>query len=61
VPMAAAGERGPSGVRPDLGFSENDIAAALGQVNPASARPDTIEAARDRGARRVFKALERKR
>jgi hypothetical protein len=45
----------------DLGFSENDIAAALGQTNPASARPYTIEAARNKGARRVFKALERKR
>ena len=45
----------------DLGFSENDIAAALGQVNPASARPYTIEAARDRGARRVFKALKKRR
>ncbi len=45
----------------DLGFSENDIAGALGQANPASARPYTIEAARTKGAYRVFKALEKKR
>jgi hypothetical protein len=45
----------------DLGFSENDIAGALGQVNPASARPYTIEAARKQGALRVFKALDKKR
>jgi integrase len=44
----------------DLGFSENDIAGALGQSNPASARPYTIEAARKKGALRVFKALDRK-
>lgn len=45
----------------DKGFSENDIAAALGHSNPASARPYTIEAARTKGARRVFKALDGKR
>jgi hypothetical protein len=45
----------------DLGFSENDIAGALGNASAASARPYTIEAARERGARRVFKALEKKR
>lgn len=45
----------------DLGFSENDIAGALGHANPASARPYTIEAARKKGAERVFKALDKKR
>lgn len=45
----------------DMGFSETDIAGALGQTNPASARPYTVEAARKRGANRVFKALSRKR
>ncbi len=45
----------------DLGFSENDIAGALGQSNPASARPYTVEAARKRGADRVFRALDKKR
>jgi hypothetical protein len=45
----------------DLGFSENDIAGALGQANPASARPYTIEAGRRRGALRVFKALDKAR
>ncbi len=45
----------------DLGFSENDIAGALGQSNPASARPYTIEAARKKGADRVFKALSKRR
>jgi hypothetical protein len=44
----------------DLGFSENDIAGALGQINPASARPYTIEAARRKGAQRVFKALSKR-
>jgi integrase len=43
----------------DLGFSENDIAGALGQTNPASSRPYTLEAARKKGALRVFKALSR--
>lgn len=42
----------------DKGFSEGDIAAALGQTNPASSRVYTIEAQRERGARRVFKALD---
>jgi len=45
----------------DMGMSENDIAGALGQTNPASSRPYTIEAARTQGARRVFKALAKKR
>ncbi|MFI4998499.1 MAG: tyrosine recombinase XerC [Reyranellales bacterium] len=45
----------------DMGLSENDIAGALGQTNPASSRPYTIEAARTQGARRVFKALAKKR
>jgi hypothetical protein len=44
----------------DAGFSENDIAGALGQTNPASARPYTIEAARTKGAARVFKALAKR-
>lgn len=44
----------------DLGFSENDIAGALGQTNPASARPYTIEAARTKGAARVFRALSKR-
>lgn len=44
----------------DAGFSENDIAGALGQTNPASARPYTLEAARTKGADRVFKALSRR-
>jgi hypothetical protein len=34
----------------DAGFSENDIAGALGQANPASARVYTQEAARNQGA-----------
>lgn len=44
----------------DMGFSENDIAGALGQTNPASARPYTLEAARTKGAARVFRALSRR-
>lgn len=44
----------------DLGMSENDIAGALGQANPASARPYTVEAKQKDAARRVMKALERK-
>ncbi len=44
----------------DMGFSENDIAGALGHTNPASARPYTIEAARRKGAARVFKALSKR-
>jgi hypothetical protein len=44
----------------DAGFSENDIAAALGQANPASARPYTIEGSRTQGAKRVIRALDRK-
>jgi integrase len=44
----------------DAGFSENDIAAALGQANPASARPYTLEASRSQGAKRVIRALDRK-
>ena len=35
----------------DAGFSENDIAGALGQANPASARPYTVEAVRTKGCR----------
>jgi integrase len=45
----------------DAGFSELDIAAALGQTNPASSRVYTLESAREKGAKRVFKALSRKR
>lgn len=44
----------------DAGFSEDDIAGALGQSNPASARPYTIEASRRKGADRVFKALSKR-
>jgi len=44
----------------DAGFSENDIAGALGQTNPASARPYTVEAARTKGAERVLKALAKR-
>lgn len=44
----------------DLGMSENDIAGALGQANPASARPYTIEAKQKDAARRAMRALERK-
>ncbi len=43
----------------DAGFSELDIAAALGHSSPASSRPYTVEAARKSGARRVIKALDR--
>ena len=45
----------------DAGFSELDIAAALGHSNPASSRPYTVEAARKSGARRVIQALDKKR
>ena len=45
----------------DLGFSESYIAGALGNASAASARPYTIEAAREKGARRIFRALEKKR
>lgn len=45
----------------DLGFSENDIAGAFGHANPASARPYTLEAARKKGADRVFRALDKNR
>jgi integrase len=44
----------------DLGMSENDIAGALGQAHPASARPYTVEAKQKDAARRVMRALERK-
>jgi len=43
-----------------LGFSENDIAGALGQKNPASARPYTIEHQQRDAAKRVIEALEQK-
>ncbi len=43
----------------DAGFSELDIAAALGHTNPASSRPYTIEAAQKTGARRVIEALDK--
>lgn len=43
----------------DAGFSEIDIAAALGHASPASSRPYTVEAARRSGARRVIRALDR--
>jgi integrase len=45
----------------DAGFSELDIAAALGHSSPASSRPYTIEAARKSGARRVIRALDKRR
>jgi integrase len=45
----------------DLGFSQNDIAGALGHSNPASARLYTIEAAREKGARRVCDTLNKER
>ena len=45
----------------DAGFSELDIAAALGHANPATSRPYTIEAARKRGARRVIQGLDKRR
>jgi integrase len=44
----------------DAGFSELDIAAALGHSSPASSRPYTVEAARKSGARRVIRALDKK-
>ncbi len=44
----------------DAGFSELDIAAALGHSSPASSRPYTVEAARKRGARCVIRALDKK-
>lgn len=44
----------------ELGFSENDIARALGQRSPASARPYTVEAQQRAASRRVIKALEKK-
>jgi hypothetical protein len=43
-----------------LGFSENDIAGALGQKNPASARPYTVEHQQRDAAKRVIEALEQK-
>ncbi|WP_395711151.1 hypothetical protein [Reyranella sp.] len=43
----------------DLGFSENDIAGALGQTSPASARPYTVEAKQRSAAKRVMRALEK--
>ncbi|MBL8582818.1 MAG: tyrosine-type recombinase/integrase [Rhizobiaceae bacterium] len=45
----------------DLGLSENDIAAALGHRNPASARVYTIEAQQKAGARRVSRAMDKNR
>lgn len=45
----------------DAGFSENDIAATLGHASPASARPYTLEAARSTGAKRVIRALDKRR
>lgn len=44
----------------ELGFSENDIAGALGQANPASARPYTVEARQRAAAKKVIRALERR-
>jgi integrase len=44
----------------ELGFSENDIAGALGQTSPASARPYTVEAKQRLAAERVMRALERR-
>lgn len=43
-----------------LGFSENDIAGALGQTNPASARTYTVEHRQREAARKVIRALERR-
>jgi integrase len=42
----------------DMGFSENDIAGALGQSSPASARPYTVEHRQREAARKVIRALE---
>jgi len=44
----------------DAGFSELDIAAALGHSSPASSQPYTVEAARKSGARRAIRALDKK-
>lgn len=44
----------------ELDFGENAIAGALGQANPASARPYTVEHAQRAAARRVIRALERR-
>lgn len=44
----------------EAGFSENEIAGALGQTSPASARPYTVEAQQRAAAKRVIRALERK-
>jgi integrase len=43
----------------DLGFSENDIAGALGQTSPASARPYTVEHGQREAAEKVIRALEK--
>jgi integrase len=43
----------------EAGFSENDIAGALGQTSPASARPYTVEARQRSSAERVIRALEK--
>ena len=42
----------------EAGFSENDIARALGQTSPASARPYTVEAGQREAAKRVMRVLE---
>lgn len=44
----------------NLGMSENDIAGALGQANPASARPYTVEHKQREAARKATKLLERR-
>jgi integrase len=44
----------------EAGFSENDIAGALGQTSPASARPYTVEARQRAAAKKVMRALERR-
>ena len=43
----------------DLGFSENDIAGALGQTSPASARSYTVEHGQREAAKKIIGALER--
>ena len=44
----------------DAGFSENDIAGALGQANPASARVYAQNAGRNQGGPHVFKGLSKR-
>ena len=44
----------------DMAMGENAIAGALGQANPASARPYTVEHAQREASRKVIRALERR-